>query len=289
MHRQIAASNLYEESSLRPADYDRLAGLLSQRLGIKLPSNKRSMLDVRLRGRIRELGFATHDAYCDHLFGDDGGLDAEMQHLVDAVTTNKTDFFREPDHFELMRNRLVAELLALRPRESNPRLKLWSAASSNGAEAYTAAMVLQAMADTYRFRFAILGTDVSMRVLAQARTAVYPADMVRPVPARLAERFVLHARDSRAGTVRIAPELRRLVRFSTLNLMDQSYDVDRDVDIVMLRNVLIYFEKADQEAVITRLLGHVRTGGFLFLGHSEAMIGSSMGLEQVAPAVFRKS
>ncbi len=284
--RGAAALQLPEVPGLCAADFARLASILNTRLGIQLPPSKRSMLDVRLRGRIRALGFADHDAYCRHLFSGNG-LTQEMQHLVDAVTTNKTDFFREPRHFDALRDQLIPELLIQR-REQAPLIKLWSAASSIGAEAYTAAMVMAELADTLDYRFAILGTDVSSRVLMQARQAIYAADLVAPVPRRFATRFLLQSREADKALVRISPELRRRTTFFQLNLMDQNYNVDRDVDIVMLRNVLIYFDKTDQEAVITRLLAHIRPGGFLLLGHSEAMIGSQMGLDQVAPAIFRK-
>jgi len=207
-----------------------------------------------------------------------------------VVTTNKTDFFREPEHFELMRTRMVPELLALRSRERDPLLKVWSAASSTGAEAYTCAMVLADMVkQTRNFRFAILGTDVSTDVLDHARRAVYPADQIVPVPQNMQAQYLLWARKNGVRPdVRIVPELRRLTQFHRLNLMDQSYPFDHDVDIILLRNVLIYFDKADQAKVINRLVGHLRPGGYLLLGHSESMIGTSIPVQQVAPAVFQR-
>jgi chemotaxis protein methyltransferase CheR len=139
------------------------------------------------------------------------------------------------------------------------------------------------------FRFAILGTDVSTAVLAQAVRAVYPADLVAPVsPERQARYLMRRRRDQARPEVRVVPELRRLVRFTQLNLMDDGYPFDRDVDVIFLRNVLIYFEKKDQEAVILRLIGHLRPRGYLVLGHSESMIGTSVSMRQVAPAVFQK-
>jgi len=276
--------------SLSPQDFSRLAAVLNGRLGIKLPESKRSMLEMRLRPRIRALGFADHGAYCRHLFRGDT-LAAEMQHLVDAVTTNKTDFFREPEHFAVLRDKLVPEIVAARRSAGTPLLKIWSAAASTGAEAYTIAMVLEDMQRAARsFRYGILGTDVSAAVIEQAESAVYPMEMLIPVPAAMKERYLLSSIYGGSGAVgRIAPELRRHTRFSLLNLMDKQYAVDRDVDVIFLRNVLIYFERADQEAVIGRLLGHLRPGGALILGHAEAAIGTGMGLEEIASGVFRKA
>jgi chemotaxis protein methyltransferase CheR len=142
---------------------------------------------------------------------------------------------------------------------------------------------------TCNFRHAILGTDISTDVLDQARRAVYPADQIVPVPHQFQSRYLMWAR--KPGTrpdVRIVPELRRTTRFERLNLMDKSYPYDRDIDMIFLRNVLIYFDRADQAAVISRLVGHLRPGGYLLIGHSESMIGTSTTMRQVAPAVFQR-
>jgi len=278
------------DGGLSIANYSRIATLISTEVGIKLPPSKRLMLEGRLRKRVRALGHDSMDAYCDYLFRENG-LEHERPYLINAVTTNKTDFFREPEHFTLLQERLVPALLKLRAGERNPLLKIWSAASSTGAEAYTLAMVLADLAAArHDFRYSILGTDISTAVLALGQRAVYPTELIAPVPAGMQARYLMHAR--RPGNrpeVRIVPELRRLVQFARLNLMDRTYPFDRDVDVVFLRNVLIYFEKRDQEAVIARLIEHLRPEGYLVLGHSESMIGTSIVLRQVAPAVFQKA
>ena len=269
-------------------DFQRIATLIGKEVGIKLPPAKRLMVEGRLRRRLRHLDLDSFAAYGDYLFRQDG-LERELPFLINAVTTNKTDFFREPEHFDCMQATLVPTLLNARS-ERMPLLKVWSAASSTGAEAYTIAMVLADLASARNdFRFAVLGTDISTDVLAAGRRAVYPADQIAPVPPGMQSRYVMHAR--RPGTrpeIRIVPELRKQVRFDRLNLMDDTYPYDRDVDIIFLRNVLIYFEKPDQAAVIKRLVGHLRPGGYLLLGHSESMIGTSITMRQIAPAVFQK-
>jgi len=285
--RNLASAS--DDDHLSMADFQRISSLIGEEVGIRLPPTKQLMVEGRLRKRVRALELAGLRAYGDFLFRQDG-LDSELPYLINAVTTNKTDFFREPEHFELMQKMLVPELLARRSNEREPLLKVWSAASSTGAEAYTIAMVLADMAAQSRnFRYAILGTDVSTEVLAQGRRAVYPAEMIAPVPQGMQSRHLMFAR--RPGTrpdVRIVPELRQQVRFQRLNLMADNYGIDRDVDIIFLRNVLIYFEKSDQAAVITRLIGHLRPDGYLLLGHSESMVGTSISMRQVAPAVFQK-
>lgn len=277
-----------DDDHLDMRDFQRIATLIGNEVGIKLPPAKRLMVEGRLRRRLRHLQMDTFADYGDFLFRK-GGLERELPFLINAVTTNKTDFFREPEHFECMEKILIPSLLAARG-ERTPLLKVWSAASSTGAEAYTIAMVLADMASARRdYRFAVLGTDISTDVLETGRRAVYPAELVAPVPPGMQSRYLMHARRPGArAEVRIVPELRRQVRFDRLNLMDDHYPYDRDVDIIFLRNVLIYFDKQDQAAVITRLIGHLRPGGYLLLGHSESMIGTSITMRQIAPAVFQK-
>ena len=276
------------DDHLGDADFQRISTLIGRAVGIKLPPGKRLMVEGRLRRRLRALQLPGLADYGHYLFRQ-GGLESELTHLVNAVTTNKTDFYREPEHFELLHQRLVPQLLAAR-RERLPLLKLWSAASSTGAEPYTIAMVLADLAAQRRdFRFAVLATDISTDVLETGRRTVYPAEQLEPVPPGPRARYVMQAR--RAGPrpeTRIVPELRRLVRFEQLNLMRDTYPYDRDVDVIFLRNVLIYFDKQDQSAVIGRLVGHLRPGGYLLLGHSESMIGTAVAMRQIAPAVFQK-
>jgi chemotaxis protein methyltransferase CheR len=275
---------------LKDGDYLRIARLVSDHSGIKLPPAKRTMVEGRLRRRMRTLGYARLADYGTFLF-DQGGLDSEFVHLIDAVTTNKTDFFREVEHFSVLETEIIPALVDMRRSGAKAKIKLWSAASSTGAEAYTIAMV---MADIAARRseldFEILGTDISTEVLDQAKLAIYPREMIAPVPAETCERYVMRGRTpDRRAEVRIVPELRRKVRFARLNLMDQRYPFDRDMDVIFLRNVLIYFDKPTQEAVAGRLLGHLRPGGFLILGHSESVVGSSLNLRQWAPAVFQRT
>ena len=168
-------------------------------------------------------------------------------------------------------------------------LKIWSAACSIGAEAYTIAMVLQDQVRTgARFRFSILGTDISTDVLKQARKAIYPEAMVEPVPAALRQRYLMVSKEPGHNMVRMVPELRRLTQFHHLNLMDPTYPFDHSVDVIFCRNVLIYFDKPTQKAVVERLASHLRPGGYLILGHSESMAGGGdVGLTQVLPTVYQ--
>lgn len=273
---------------LKDQHFRTIADLIQKQVGIQLPAAKRTMVEGRLRKRVRELDLDGLEAYGRHLF-DDGHLEAEFAHLVDCVTTNKTDFFREPAHFAFLRDEAVPHLQARKGR-APLKLKLWSAAASTGAEAYTLAMVLDDMVRRgHSLSFSILGTDVSTEVLATAREGVYSRDVLNEVPTGFRERYVMMARDPARNEGRIVPELRRRARFEHLNLMDEHYAVDGDVDVVFCRNVLIYFDKPTQKAVIERLARHLRPGGYLIVGHSESMAGASaMGLVQVSSSIFQR-
>jgi chemotaxis protein methyltransferase CheR len=262
-----------------------ISKLIEGQVGIKLPAGKRLMLEGRLHKRVRALNFSCVNEYVENLF-EDGRFDSEIPHLIDVVTTNKTDFFREPSHFTFMREIAVPELLKSRGRAD---LKIWSSACSTGMEAYTTAMVLDDMnRKGGRFRFRILGTDISTTVLRAAKTAIYTLDMLAPVPPEFIKRYFMSSRDRTSDEVRVVPELRRMAGFMRMNLMDSSYPIDRDVDIVFCRNVLIYFERETQRKVIERLCEHLRPGGYLMVGHSESMIHSVVpGLKQVQPTIFR--
>jgi chemotaxis protein methyltransferase CheR len=267
-------------------DYERLARFIQNYSGIKMPPNKITMVEGRLRRRLRATGYASFTDYCRYLF-DENGLDNEAVHLIDAVTTNKTEFFREPDHFRLLRQLVLPDLVA--QRQGGKPLKLWSAASSTGAEAYTLAMVLSEARETWpQLRTSIIGTDICTEVLQSAVLAIYPDNMIAPIPPEFRRRYVMQAKDRRSGTIRLVPELRSQVQFARLNLMDDNYPVEKDQDVIFCRNILIYFDKETQFAVLTRLCDHLRIGGYLFMGHSETLAGFNLPLELVGPTVFRR-
>jgi chemotaxis protein methyltransferase CheR len=180
----------------------------------------------------------------------------------------------------------VPSLLKQRGRAD---LKVWSAACSTGMEAYTTAMVLDDMTRSgARMRFRILGTDISTAVLRIAKAAIYTRDTLEPVPDDFIKRYFLRSRNRLSDEVRVVPELRQRTNFMRMNLMDRKYPVDRDVDIIFCRNVLIYFEKETQRKVVSQLCEHLRPGGYLMVGHSESMVHSVVpGLKQVQPTVFK--
>jgi chemotaxis protein methyltransferase CheR/two-component system chemotaxis response regulator CheB len=276
--------------ALSDEHYKIISTYIETRVGIRLPPNKRSMVEGRLRKRLKAQNLSSIEEYCNLLF-EDGALGDELTHLIDCMTTNKTDFFREPAHFNLLRDNILPDLAAADKNGRARHFKLWSAASSIGAEAFTIAMVMdQAIRQSYpRSSFSILGTDISTDVLRQANRAIYPTEMVAPVPPDFRARYCMVARDPMRKEIRIAPELRRNVQFRHLNLMDKSYQVEKDFDVIFCRNILIYFSRQVQQQVVSHLVSHLRPGGYLILGHSESMAGGDQpDLLQAYPTVFRK-
>ncbi len=271
--------------TLGERDFARLARLVEEETGIRMPPAKRSMLEGRLRRRLKARGMSDFGDYIRFLF-EGGGLSSELVSLIDAVTTNKTDFYREPQHFRYL-SETVLPLLA--PPGAGHPLKAWSAGCSSGEEAYTLAMVLaEHQHRTPLFDFRILATDISTRVLDQALEGIYPEDRIEPLPSPWRRKYFLRSRDRAASLVRVAPEIRRHVRFARLNFLDPRWDQVEEMDLVFCRNVLIYFERALQASIVKRLLDQLRPGGYLFLGHSETLQGCGLELRPLAPMVYRK-
>ncbi|SMF84836.1 chemotaxis protein methyltransferase CheR [Tistlia consotensis] len=283
-----AGSAVQAQDRLGQRDFARLATFIQDYSGIKMPPNKITMVEGRLRRRVRATGLDSVTDYCRYLF-DCGGLEAEAIHLIDAITTNKTEFFREPGHFKVLAESVLPELAAARRVDARSPVKIWSAACSTGAEVYTLAMVLAEFGRGQPgFRASILATDICTEVLEAALLGIYPESMMTPVPREFARRYLMRHRQAARPEVRIVPELRQMARFARLNLMDGAYPVERDMDVIFCRNILIYFDKPTQEVVLSRLCEHLRPGGHLFLGHSESLAGLRLPLRSVGKSVFRR-
>jgi chemotaxis protein methyltransferase CheR len=272
---------------LSTRDFTRLCGLVYEHAGIRLGPDKKTMLEVRVKRRLKALDINSYAHYCDYLFGHDG-LKNELIPLIDVVTTNKTDFFREPRHFDFLVEKALPELTA---HDTGGRpLLIWSAGCSTGEEPYTLAMVLSEYALTHPgFRFRLLATDISTNVLAKAELGIYSSDVVSPVPAAMKRNYVMVGRQPGSDKVRIVPELRRLIEFRRLNFMDADYGIAEKADAIFCRNVIIYFDRPTQEGVLRKLSRHLTPGGYMFVGHAETLHDMDLPLTPVAPALYRRT
>ncbi len=270
-------------SNLDDHVFDRVTSFIWSASGIRLTRAKKIMVEGRLQRRARALGLHNINEYCRLVF-DTRDFEDEAVNLIDAMTTNKTDFFREQEHFDFLIKTAVPELaMAGRPA------KLWSAACSIGAEPYSLAMVLNDfIRDRLGWSFSILASDISTDALAKAVRAVFPLDMIDPVPKDMRQRYLLRHNDLSKPVFRIGPEVRALVRFARINLINDHYPVDRDMDVILCRNLLIYFDKQTQKKVVDRLCSHLRPGGYLILGHTDSLAGMTVPLDWLGNSIFRR-
>jgi chemotaxis protein methyltransferase CheR len=270
-------------------DFAKFSALIYEQCGIKMPPHKRSMLEARLRKRLRVLGLDSYESYREYLFSKDG-MHEELINMIDVVTTNKTDFFREPRHFDFMVETALPQLIPSTGAGVDRPLRLWSAGCSSGEEPYTIAMVL----DDYQWNsrkidFEILATDISTQVLEKARLGIYHHDKIEPVSDSFRKKYLLRSKDPGSPQVRVVPSLREKLKFNRVNFMDDSYEVGEQKDIIFCRNVIIYFDRVTQERFLSRLCRCLRSGGYLFMGHSETLSGMPLPLRQLAPAVYQKN
>ncbi len=250
-----------------------------------MPDAKKNMLESRLRKRLRFLEMDSFRDYYDFVSSSEGER-TEMIMMIDAVTTNKTDFFREPAHFAYLAEKVLPELLG---RMQSNRVNFWSAGCSSGEEPYTLAMVLSEYADAREhFNFSILATDICTEVLEKAYRGIYDEDRIAPISIDLRKKYLLRSRDKNRGVVRLVPEIRSKINFRRLNFLDSSYRLEEKFQVIFCRNVLIYFDRTIQEKVLNNFCCHLVPGGHLFLGHSETINGLDVPLVQVNSTIYRK-
>jgi chemotaxis protein methyltransferase CheR len=288
--RSRAEGGVFTQLHLVPMSrpvFERFSSFIHEECGIKLPEAKKTMLEARLRKRLRARGMETFEEYCEFFFAP-GGLEEELVHLLDVVTTNKTDFFRDAAQFDYLLGTALPALWQMGCGQRRP-LEVWSAGCSTGEEVWTIAMVCEEFRlATPGFEYRIVATDLSTRVLAVAERGVYEEERVESVPVPLRRRHLRRSRDRSLGLVRVAPELRARVRFARLNLRQPPYAVPQSLGVIFCRNVLIYFDREFQRRLLTDLIGHLIPGGYLFLGHTESIQGMGLAVESRGGSIHRK-
>ncbi len=274
--------------AISDADFDRVRTLLAKLAGISLSDAKRQLVVSRLKRRLIALGLPSFGAYCNLLESPTGA--AELQTFVNRLTTNKTDFFREPHHFDILRDRVVPEFLRSARQGRRHTLRVWCAASSSGEEPWTLAIVLaDALKRMPEVDFRIDASDIDTEVLAKANRAVYPMSAIDVPELTDSGRFFLRGTGSHAGTVRVRDELRAKVSFRPLNLNESSetWGWPKKFDAIFCRNVLIYFNRATQIDVTERLVSQLSPGGWLFFGHAESVAATNAEIERVGQTAYR--
>ena len=270
------STSVAPEADLTPAQFRVISQTVYDVAGIQLREGKEGLVRSRLARRLRQLGLASYDEYLERIAAD--ASRRELAEMVDLLTTNKTNFFRESAHFDFLRTHLLPEL-------APGPVRLWSAGCSTGEEPYTMAMVLrEAWPDVERRDVRILATDISRRVLAQATAGVYADATAGDVPAELLRR---HFTRAPGGGWQAGPGLRALVSFAQLNLMGR-WPMRGPFQAIFCRNVMIYFDKPTQQKLVARYHELLAPGGYLFVGHSESLSALGHDFTYVQPAVYQK-
>ena len=269
-------------------EFQHFRALVHEQTGIALNDTKRALVCARLGKRLRHYGYRTFGEYYEHLRARDSHGE-ELVRMINALTTTKTEFFREAHHFAFL-GREVLPRLASRAAAGAPRhLRIWSAGCSSGEEPYSVALtVLDALPQPGRWDVRILASDIDTEMLAWGMGGAYPAERLEGVPAGLRGRYFVPERGDREGWMRLRPEVRALVTFRRINLRDDGWPIRSAFDGIFCRNVTIYFDRALQQAVVARLVDLLKPGGYLFLGHSESLLGMRRGLRCLGHTVYQK-
>jgi len=269
------------ENEISTDEFERFRTLIYDESGISLSEQKRTLLASRLSKRLRDLELTTFSDYYAKVTEDP--TREEFTRMLDLISTNKTDFFREPKHFAFLRERILPEL------EGTKRIRIWSSACSSGEEPYTIAMTLfDTVRNPAQWDFKILASDLSTRVLAKAATGTYDEERVRDLPPEVIKRHFLRGRGASAGLLKVKPHLAAMIQFRRLNLMDDRFPIKSALDLIFCRNVMIYFDRPTQQELVRRFVHLLRPGGYLIVGHSESIVAAGQGLRYIQPAVYAK-
>lgn len=266
---------------LSSSQFDHIKKLLHSVCGISLQSGKEGLVKARLTKRLRALRLPDFDRYLDHLHNEPSRQ--ELSLMVDALTTNKTNFFREQQHFDFLKNYVLTKNNA-----SKMGMRFWSAACSSGEEPFSLAILLnECWSDVAKKDVRILATDISSDILEKARKATYREDLLQEMPEALLRKYFSKVTSGNLSHYQANDNIRDLVRFARLNLM-ATWPMKGLFDVIFCRNVMIYFDTPTREQLVNRYYDYLKPGGYLFIGHSESLTGISHPFDYVQPAIYKK-
>jgi chemotaxis protein methyltransferase CheR len=269
---------------MRDSEFDFIRSLVYERSRISLGPDKRQLVSARLGKRLRATNLPSVTDYCRLLKSGEAG--EELSHLIDAISTNHTFFFRESAHFDFLREKAIPELAARARSERWSNLRVWSSACSSGEEPYSIAITLTECSGTWPW--AIEATDISHRILKKAAAAIYDEESVSRLPVTMLRAYFQRGFGPQAGKYRVKPALRDRVNFQHLNLLAGEPPFAEPFHVIFCRNVMIYFDRPTQEELIARLTRRLVPGGYLFVGHSESLTPVRHTLRAIRPAIYQK-
>ena len=270
-------TSISPSTHISPAAFDKIREYVHSTAGIIIGANKTAMVTGRLWRRLELLGHKDYETYFAYVLTAAGAH--ERATMLDLLTTNETYFFREPAHFDFLRDQII-------PQQGPNKMRIWCAASSTGEEPHSIAMVL---ADRLgKCDWDILATDISNKVLDQARTGLYRAERISHIPADYLKNYCRRGIGEYEGMLAVVPSLRSRITFEQHNLLQVRASSEK-FDVIFLRNVLIYFDNPTKQKVIENMLQSLRPGGWLILGHCESLQGLKLDINSVSPSIYRKS
>jgi len=284
-----AAERAYRQAEvhLSDKDFNRFRKLIFELAGITLSEHKRALVYSRLAKRLRANGLESYSEYYELVSQADPDSQ-EVVEFINAITTNKSSFFREPHHFDFLREEIFPVYLQEINSRKRKAIQIWSAGCSAGQEPYTLAMTLyEYFGVDSPVDFNILATDIDTNVLSRARQGIYNEEQIEDIPDYLLRKYFLKGKGERAGLARTGKELQSIIQFDRLNLFDSTWPIKDKLDIIFCRNVIIYFSRDTQRQLISRMTRHLKPGGYLMLGHSESLHGYDSGLQHVRKNVYR--
>ena len=269
---------LHHALSLSESDFRKISRLAYDHFGLDLSADKQELVASRLSKCVRQLGLASFAQYYNYVLGDSSGRALET--LVDELTTNHTGFFREGRHFEFLKNTVI-------PQFDGRQIDIWSAACSTGEEPYSIAISMADHLDGEALLgVRIFASDISRSVLERAQRAMYREDRFEGVPFSLLQRHLLRSTRDGGKTYLIRKEIREMVSFGKINLI-QDFSHLPKFAVIFCRNIMIYFDRQTQQDLVTRMLQHLKPGGYFLIGHAENLNAIDHPLEYIAPATFR--
>lgn len=271
---------------LNDREFNLLSRLVYDNIGIKLGPAKKELLRTRLSKRLRALEISSFREYYKYATRENH---KELNHLFDAISTNLTSFFREEQHFDFIVRHVLPGLIKERRKEKKLKLRIWSAACSTGEEAYSLAVMLSEFLDDISlWDIKILATDINTEVLAHAERGIYTEEKTKKISKKILKTYFLRGYGKKEGLVKVKKNLRDMIVFRRLNLKLPVYPFSNGFDFIFCRNVMIYFDKETQKNIIHNVYKHLRSGGYLFLGHAESLTGLSTPLVYIKPTIYMK-
>lgn len=266
----IMSGSVYDIEHLTEIDFLKFKNLIYKNTGIFLRDTKVEMVNSRLLNRLRTLKISTFTDYYNYLIRVDDGT--ELLEMINCITTNKTDFFRENHHFEFMYKYILPKIKQNAYNTGNLEFKAWSAACSTGEEPYTIAIVLKDFfKDNTGWNLKVLASDLDTNVLKKAYEGVYTQEVVTPIPPHLLREYFYKGEEENKGFFKVKEKLQYIITFKKINLIDDVYPISSPLDVIFCRNVFIYFDNQTVEMIVNKFSRYLKPGGFLFLGHSESI------------------